>query len=165
MNVKKMTILAMFTTIALTIFIIESALPALAPIPGIKLGLANIVTLVVLLLFGWKEAFLVLFMRIFLSSLFTGQIVYLMYSMMGGFFCYIAMVLLNGIFQGHFIFLTSIFGAIFHNIGQIIAAYLLLWNGAILVYIPILIISAIVTGLFTGLCAHFSVKHLRKLHL
>lgn len=165
MNVKKMTILAMFTTIALTIFIIESMLPALAPIPGIKLGLANIVTLVVLLLFGWKEAFLVLFMRIFLSSLFTGQLVYLMYSVMGGLFCYMAMVLLNAIFQGHFIFLTSIFGAIFHNIGQIIAAYLLLWNGAIFVYIPILMISAIVTGLFTGLCAHFSVKHLRKLHL
>ncbi|MGN0298704.1 MAG: Gx transporter family protein [Lachnospiraceae bacterium] len=165
MSIKKMTILAVFTTISLTIFMIESTLPALAPIPGIKLGLSNIVTLVVLALFGWKEAGLVLFMRIFLSCLFTGQIIYTTYSVMGGVFCYITMTFFHWLFQHHFIFLTSIMGAIAHNIGQILAAYLLVWNGAILVYLPILLISAVLTGLFTGLCAHFFIRQFKKLHL
>ena len=64
-----MVLLAMFSTIALTVFVIESLLPPLAPIPGIKLGLANVVTLILLVCFNERDAFLVLFVRILLGSI------------------------------------------------------------------------------------------------
>ena len=86
MGIRKITILGILTAVALTIFMIESALPALAPIPGIKLGLANIVTLFILLRFKVMDACLALFVRIILASVFAGQMVSLLYSICGGVF-------------------------------------------------------------------------------
>ena len=73
MNTKRLVTLALFSTIALTIFMIESSLPTLAPIPGIKLGLANIITLFLIVNYSNKDSFLVLIVRIILASIFTGQ--------------------------------------------------------------------------------------------
>ena len=86
MNLKKLTTLAVFTVVALTIFILESAIPNPVPIPGIKLGLSNIVTLILLLNFTPADAFIVLLARIFLSACFAGQAVSLIYSLCGGLF-------------------------------------------------------------------------------
>jgi len=83
----------MFTTIALTIFVLESAIPIPIPIPGIKLGLANIVTLILILYWGFKEALIVLVMRIILGSIFAGQMMTFFYSLVGGIFCLSAMCL------------------------------------------------------------------------
>ena len=71
MKTKKLTALAMLTALSLIIFIIEAQLPPLAPIPGIKLGLANIVTLITICMYGRKEAFCVLAMRIGLGTVFA----------------------------------------------------------------------------------------------
>jgi len=90
MSVKKITLLSLYTALALIIFTVESALPALTPLPFIKLGLANVVTLIVLVLYSWKDALIVLFLRIFLASVFAGQMVYMIYSLCGGFFCFFA---------------------------------------------------------------------------
>jgi len=155
MSIKKMVTLALFTTIALTIFVIESALPPIAPIPGIKLGLANIVTLVVLVHYGSKDAFFVLMLRIILASIFAGQIISFAYSLCGGCLCLLSMCICNKLLHNKYIYVTSIIGAIFHNIGQIIIACVLLQSLSIMVYLPILLISSIITGLFTGLCSHF----------
>ena len=81
MKVKHMTFLAMYTTIALTIFVVEAMLPPLAPIPGIKLGLANVVTLWLLYYATWKDALCVLLMRILIASMVTGQMVSFSYSL------------------------------------------------------------------------------------
>lgn len=155
MKTQRMTMLGLFTTIALTIFMIEAAIPTLIPIPGIKLGLANIVTLFVLLRYNGRDAAIVLAARIILSSIFGGQMVYFLYSICGGFFCLIAMILMNRFLKGHFIYLTSVVGAVFHNMGQITAAYVILQMSGILVYVPFLMISGVITGLFTGLVCHF----------
>lgn len=160
MKAKKLTMLAIFTTIALTIFVIESALPALVPIPGVKLGLANIVTLALLLNYTPLDAFLVLMMRILLSGFFAGQMVGILFSLSGGVFCFASMYLVNRLLQKHYIFLTSIIGAIFHNLGQILAACLLTGTSAVIIYFPLLMASGIITGLFTGLAAHFAQKYL-----
>lgn len=150
----------MFTTLALIIFTIESAIPPLVPIPGIKLGLANIITLVLLHNYSAKDTLLVLLVRILLSSFFFGQAVSLLYSLAGGLLCFVAMVLTHRLLQGHFLFLTSMVGALFHNIGQLTIAYLITAVPGVLVYLPFLLLSGLITGLFTGLCAHFIQKYL-----
>ena len=159
-SAKKLTILAFLTTLALVLYWVESLLPTLVPIPGIKLGLANIITLIILKNFSMREAFPVLLMRIFIATFLFGQFVSLFYSLAGGILCLLAMALILWLLQGHFLFLTSIFGALFHNLGQLLVALLLTKSLAVLTYLPFFILSAIVTGLFTGLCAHFAQKYL-----
>lgn len=95
---KKMVTLSLLTTIALTIFMIESYLPPFLPIPGIKLGLSNIVTLLVILLWGFKEGALLSFMRITLGSIFAGQMMSFIYSLSGGILCLLAMCTFKRIF-------------------------------------------------------------------
>jgi len=164
MSVRKITLLALYTTIALTIFVIESAIPTVVPIPGVKLGLSNIVTLFVIKRHGAKEAAIVLIMRVILASIFAGQIVSFTYSIAGGFLCLIVMAIINFILRGEFLFITSVFGAIAHNVGQILAAFFVLKMSGIFAYIPFLIISGIITGLFTGFACYFAEKKIpRKL--
>ncbi len=158
-----MIILAMFATIALTIFVIESMLPLLAPIPGIKLGLANVITLVLLLCFKEKDALAVLLVRIILASICAGQMMSFAYSLCGGILCFIIMSLLNRLLMKKFIFITSVFGALAHNAGQILVAIVMTGSLSIILYLPTLIISGILTGLFTGLCAWFAAPRLRQI--
>lgn len=162
MKTQKLTQLALFTAAALILSLAESAFPPLAPIPGIRLGLANIVTLIALLYFTPGNVLCILLARILLASLFSGQAMALLYSMAGGILCFLVMWLLNRLLSGHYIFLTSIFGGCFHNIGQILAAFLITETAGVFAYLPILLISGIVTGLFTGLCAHFARRFLSR---
>ncbi len=162
MSIRKLTTLALYTTLALIIFAVESTIPPLVPIPGIKLGLANIITLVILRTYSPKDTLFVLITRILLSTLLFGQAISLLYSLAGGLFCFGAMWLVNKLLQKHYLYLTSVVGAIFHNLGQLLVAYLLTEVPGVLGYLPFLLLSAIATGLFTGLCAHFSLKYLLK---
>ena len=154
--------LAMLTAAALMIYGIESMLPTLLPIPGIKLGLANVVTLVTLKRYGAKDALLILLARILLSCFLFGQLLSLLYSLCGGLLCMLITWLVNAGLKGQYLYLTSISGAIGHNLGQLAVAFLITKVPGVLAYLPFLIISAILTGLFTGLCAHFSLRHLPK---
>lgn len=163
MSIRKLTTLAMFTTMALIIYTIETAIPPLVPIPGIKLGLSNIITLVVLRAYTKKDAFLVLFTRILLSTLLFGQAMSLLYSLSGGILCFAAMCLAEWLMQKHFLYLTGIAGALFHNFGQLAVAWLLTAVPGVFAYLPFLILSGIFTGLFTGLCSHFTLKYLLPL--
>lgn len=155
MKAKKLVQLSLFTVIAVTIFVIEAALPPIVPIQGVKLGLANIVTLVLLLYDSPKDVFLVLFARIMLGSILGGQMMSFLYSLSGGVLCFVAMTACNRLIGRDYIYITSVVGAIFHNAGQLLMALLLLQTKGVLLYAPILMISGIITGLFTGLCAHF----------
>lgn len=159
-DIKKITILALFTTIALTIFVIESAIPTIIPVPGVKLGLANIVTLFIIKRMSVKDAAVVLFMRVVLATIFAGQAVSFLYSIFGGVFCLLVMAFVNSLLSGKFIFLTSIFGAVAHNAGQLCAALFVLKMSGILAYMPFLVISGIVTGLFTGLVCYFADRYI-----
>lgn len=160
MNIRKMAVLGLYTTIALTIFMIEAALPALAPVPGIKLGLSNIVTLFVISRYSAKEALLVLIMRIILASVLAGQAVSFLYSLCGGLLCLLVTALAHQILGRKYIYLTSIMGAVAHNIGQILAAFFIMKMSGIFLYMPYLMISGIITGLFTGLVCHFMDRYI-----
>ena len=160
MTLKKLTTLSLFTTLSLIIFLLESLLPPLPPVPGIKLGLANIITLVLLRNYSLKDTALVLIARILLSAFFAGQAMSLIYSLAGGLASLMIMFLFNRLLNGHYIFLTSITGGIAHNLGQLLIAYLITRVPGVWMYLPFLIPGGMLTGLFTGLCAHFAQKYL-----
>ena len=160
MDIKKMTALAMFSVIALTIFTAESMI---GPIVPIKLGLANIVTLLVLVLYGPKEALFVLIVRILLGSMFGGQMISFFYSLSGGVLCWLVMSLISALLKKKFLVLISMCGAAAHNIGQILAAIVITQSISVVAYLPVLMISAMITGCFTGLAAHVCSKRLQKI--
>lgn len=159
-KIQSLTMLALFTALALMIHFLESLLLPVVPIPGIKLGLANVVTLIVLERHGFREAALVLCCRILLAGFFFGQAIGLAYSIAGGFLCLLVMALFHRLLGKNYLTLTSIPGAIAHNLAQLAVACLITKTLFVLSYLPFLMLSAIVTGAFTGLCAHFSLRSL-----
>ena len=151
MKTKKLVQLSLLTAIALSIFIVELQIPNPLPLPGIKLGLANIVTLYVIYRYRAKEALLVLMARIILGSVFSGNLMTIMYSLAGGICCFVMMSVLHDKIEEKYIFIVSILGACAHNIGQIIIAIFITKTLAIMMYLMI-------TGLFIGLCTQYLLK-------
>ena len=158
MKTKKLVQLSLLTAIALSIFIVELQIPNPLPLPGIKLGLANIVTLYVIYKYRAKEALLVLMARIILGSVFSGNLMAIMYSLVGGICCFIIMTILHDKVGEKYIFIVSMLGACAHNIGQIIIAIFITKTLAIMMYLPWLLLSAMITGLFIGLCTQYLFK-------
>ena len=153
LNVKKITQMAMLTAIALTIFMIEAQIPALVPIPGVKLGLANIVTVFAVFALGPREASMILFVRIFLGAIFAGNFSTILYSGAGGLLAILVTIGLRKLLTHQQLWVAGAIGAIFHSIGQMAVAVAVTGTPGILVYLPMMIACSIVTGLFTGLCA------------
>ena len=160
MSTKKLTTLALYTTLSLAIYAVESAIPPLVPIPGIKLGLANIITLILLQRYSPKEAALVLAARILLSTLLFGQFLSLFYSLAGGAFSLLVMLLVTGLLHKKWGFLTGAAGGLAHNMGQLLIAFAITSTPGVFVYLPFLMLSGILTGLFTGLAASFAGRYL-----
>lgn len=158
MNVKRLTLLGLLTAIALTIFMVEAQIPSIVPLPGVKLGLANIVTVFVVFALGPKDGMAVLFARIFLGAVFAGNFSTIFYSAAGG-LCAIGVTIgLRKILKKNQLWVAGCFGAIAHSIGQMAMAMALLGTPSIIMYLPVMILISIVTGLFTGLCAQFLVN-------
>lgn len=164
-KLQKQVHLALLTALALIIYIVELQIPPLVPMPGIKLGLANMISLTALLVYGPIEAFSILLLRILLGSLLTGNMVSLIFSLMGGIFSIIGMALLYRYFKDSLsLWVISICGGIFHNIGQLFIASVIVENIHIYYYLPILILSGSITGYFIGLGAKFIAKQLNTYH-
>lgn len=162
---KKLAFMAVLTAIALTIFMIENQIPAPVPIPGVKLGLANIITLTAMLILGRREAGAVLFMRIIMGAVFAGSPSTLLYSAAGGFCAYLVMCVTVGLFSDKQLWIVSALAAIAHNAGQLMACAFVVKTPGIMVYAPILAASGVITGVFTGLAAMYLVRAVKKLHL
>lgn len=159
---KKIALLALFAALALGIYGLECLIPNPFPIPGIKLGLANIITLVVLKKYGFRDAGLVLLVRILLSALLFGQLISLIYSLVGGILCLIGEYFINKLLDNHATIVVAIIGALLHNVGQVAVAILLTQVPGVVVYLPYLAAGAILTGIATGLCAKLIFQLLSK---
>ena len=155
--------LALLTAVALTIFLAEAQLPALTAVPGVKLGLANIVTVYAMFALGPGDALLVLSGRVFLGAVFSGQMMTLIYSAAGGFLSWCVLCLLRRLLTGEQIWLASPVAAVFHNLGQLLAAAAVLRSWAVMAWLPYLIIAAILAGLFTGVAAQALLRRLSGL--
>ena len=158
MKAKKLATLGLLSAIALTIFMVEAQIPALVPIPGVKLGLANIVTVFAVFALGAKEGAAVLFVRIFLGAVFAGNFGTIFYSAAGGACAIGVTILLRKVLTQKQLWVAGVLGAIAHSIGQMVCAMVMTGTPSIAVYLPVMIAISIVTGLFTGLCAQFLVN-------
>ena len=158
MKTKKLVFMALLTAISLGIWVVEAQIPAPVPVPGVKLGLANIITLAAMALLGRKEAVLVLVGRIVLGSLFAGSFSAILFSLAGGLLAWGIMALTLGFFEEKQLWIVSVFGALGHNAGQLLAAVAVTKTPSLLWYGPALLASGIVTGAFTGLAAVYLVK-------
>lgn len=159
---KKLALMAMLTAASLIVFVIEAQIPAPVPVPGVKLGLANVITLVAMLLLGRCEAGLILLVRIAMGSVFAGGVSGFIFSICGGVLAYAVMCLTVRAFPLKMLWVVSALGAVAHNIGQLIAAVAITKTAALLVYAPVLLASGIVTGVFTGLAATYLLIRLDK---
>ena len=153
MKTNKLTYMALLTAIALTIFVIEAQIPALVPIPGVKLGLSNIVTVFAVFTLGGKEAAAILFCRIFLGAVFAGKFSTIFYSAAGGGCAILVTIGLRFLLTKKQLWVAGILGAIAHSIGQMAVAILISGTASLILYLPVMIVISIITGLFTGLCA------------
>ena len=162
MKAKKLAELSLLTAVATIIFIIELRIPNIIPIPGIKLGLANIITVYAAYRFSAKDVLLIAVARVFLGSLFGGNFSVIIYSLSGALACLAGMILLRKIIPLEYVWLCSIIGAILHNTGQMAAEIFITRTPAVLAYYPPLIISGSIAGLFTGLCAMFILKRVKS---
>lgn len=162
MDAKRLARLGVLTAVALIIFIIELQIPNPFPIPGIKLGLANIVTVYAVYRFRAYEVALMVGVRITLGSVFSGNIMALLYSACGSFLCLLGMIFFKRIIDEKHLWIASVFGALLHNTGQMAAALLVTQTPSLLFYYPFLVVAGCLAGAFTGLCAQAIMPRLKR---
>ena len=158
MDIRRMVILSLFVAIAAILHIVESWFPLPFPIPGVKLGLANVVSILAIAFYGWRAALLVALLRVMIGSLFGGTVLGPSFAMsMGG--ALISTAVMAYIYQYHRSIFSivgiSIIGAVFHNSAQVIIAALLVVSTGLLWYLPYLILFAVLTGAGTGFTAAY----------
>ncbi len=159
-DVKKLALTGCLAGLALVIFVVEAQLPPFF-IPGVKPGLSNVVVLFTIYSVGRKEAFCVLLIKVLLGSVFAGNPISLMFSICGGFFACSVMCFASCFLKDKQIWVCSVFGAVVHNLGQLVAAVFVMETTSVIAYAPYLVIAAIVTGTFTGIAAMMSVKYVK----
>lgn len=158
---KKIAFTGMFTALAFVFSYIESLLPINLGIPGVKLGLANLVVIVALYLIGVKSACILSMVRIVLMGFTFGNPASMIYSLAGGVLSLFVMILAKKI---KFFSVTgvSVLGGVFHNIGQILIAIVVVETASLLYYLPILILSGTLAGVVIGMLAAVLIRHLQK---
>ncbi len=162
MKAKRLTQLALLTAISLIIFIVELQIPNPFPIPGIKLGLANIITVYAVYRYRAYEVAMIVAVRLILGAVFSGNITALIYSAAGALLCLCGMLLLKKVIDEKHLWAASVLGAVLHNTGQMAAALIVMRTPQLFLYYPFLIVSGCLAGAFTGLCAQIIVKRMKK---
>jgi heptaprenyl diphosphate synthase len=133
--------------------------------PGAKLGLTNLITVIALyILNNKKDVFLIIILRLLLSTMFGGNLSTLMYGAVGALLSFYIMLFVKNIWKDKVSIIgVSAAGAFFHNVGQLIVAAIIVQNIAVTLYLPILSIAGIGTGIFIGITSNFIFKHMSKL--
>lgn len=156
----------LLTALALVLSLVERMFPlsAAVPVPGIKLGLANVVSLFALVRLRRRDALAILLTRVTLASVFMGSVTSFLFALFGGLLALGAMaLLLPGRDKWVSLIGISVAGAAAHNIGQICAAMLVLRSAYVAAYLPLLLLSSLVTGVTTGIVSRLTIEHLEKI--
>ena len=151
MSIRKLVFAALLTALSLTLFIIESMIPPVLPVPGFRIGLAYLPVLFSVYIGGnWSlyDTALILISRILLSAMISGNLTALLFSSAGGILSFIAMALMHRFIKEPWgAFPAGIFSAVMHNIGQISAAALI-YTASVFAYLPVLAVASVITGTF-----------------
>ena len=161
MKTRKIAYLGVFLALALILSYVESLIPFYLGIPGVKLGLTNLIVVVMLYCTGTKEAFGVSVARILLAGFLFGNLFSILYSLAGGVLSFIVMCLLKKTGRFHVIS-VSVTGGISHNLGQLIAAAFVVETYDIFYYMPFLLIAGVATGFVIGMLAQEFVLRFEK---
>ena len=153
---RKTAYYGIFAALAILMGYVEAVIPIPVPVPGIKLGLSNIVVLLCMYVMGRKEAFFISVVRVLISALLFKGFVGLWYSLAGAFLSYFAMLNKASIIG------VSVTGGVFHNIGQIAVACIMLGRNVVLYLVPILMVSGVITGVVIGIIAKYCVAYVDR---
>lgn len=159
MKLKQMTQMGLLLAVALVLGYFEHLIPIAPSLPGVKLGIANTVLLYALYMMNTKSAVGLMLLKVVLSGALFAGFSGAMYSLAGGTLSLIMMILIKRI-PGVSIVGVSVVGAVFHNVGQILIASLTVQTKALMIYLPTLLISAVITGVLTGITAKYVLKGL-----
>ena len=159
---KKVPRLGIALALALILSYVESLIPFFFSVPGMKLGLVNIIIIIILYIDCWQDAILVSIMRVLLAGFMFGNVYSIVSSLSGAILSFVIMLLLKNVFQLHII-VVSIFGGVFHNIGQILIAAVIASNVYIMGYLPALYIAGMITGLLIGILAYEMYPRITKI--
>ena len=162
MNTKKTAFIGIAISLAMILSFVESQIPAFVAIPGVKVGLPNLVIVFLLYKFGWKDAALVNILRVVLVSLLFGNVQTLSFSLAGAVLSLIGMILLKKSEKFSPI-AVSIVGGILHNVGQILTACIWTATPGIAYYLPVLLLSGTIAGVVIGLVGGMLVERLDKI--
>ena len=160
-STKKIALCGVLTALAMIFSYIESVIPVPIPVPGIKLGVANIAVITILYVLGVKEAIVINLLRIVLTSLLFGNVNSFLFSISGAALSLTIMIIMKKLDFFSCIG-VSVCGGVMHNIGQIIAAVLIMGSEAIVFYLPVLIVSGVFTGVVIGVVSGIVAKRVRK---
>ena len=160
-GLQRITRIALLTALSLILFILEGFLPLPLPVPGAKLGLAAIVTLIALYLLPTRDAALMLTLRIVLASAFGGGLAPMLYSLAGGAASFAAMALLKRYTQFSIIGISAA-GGFLHNMAQLLVAAAVLETTALFVYAPVLGAVGILTGILIGIAAQMILQKISR---
>lgn len=159
---NKVAYFGVMTALAMIFSYVEVLIPISLGVPGIKLGLANLVIVIMLYKYGWRDAFLLSTVRILLSGFMFGSLSMIIYSFAGRLLSLLIMTILKRD-DGYSIIGVSIGGAVFHNIGQLSIAMLMLESYHIIHYLPVLLIAGVVTGFLIGILCKELLKRLSNI--
>ena len=159
---SKVAYFGAFTTLALIFSYVETLIPIQFGIPGVKLGLANLIIVIALYRMKLSEAYLLSIVRVLLAGFIFGNYFSIIYSLAGGLLSLTVMALLRK--KGGFSVIgVSIAGGVFHNIGQLIIASVIVETFSVMYYVPVLLIAGLVTGLLIGIASDGMLKRLANL--
>jgi len=162
-RLKRLIFLSLMTSFAIALSFLDEQIPLPLPVPGIKIGLANVIVMMTLYLDTASGAIWVSLCRVVLCSFLFSSFTGFLYALAGAMLSLIAMAICKKFFLGKTLWITGVFGSLFHVSGQILIAALLLNTLSVLAYYPILIASALITGTLTGICTMFFFKHFSKI--
>ena len=158
-NSKKIAYYGLATALAIIMGYIEFLIPMPIPVPGVKLGLSNIVVLLILYIMGARAAFVISLLRVLLSGLLFAGFAGLLYSLAGAILSFTFMAVLKRTNQFSIIGI-SLVGGVVHNVGQITIAALVVENSKLFYYLPMLLVAGVITGVVIGIVAKLALKHL-----
>ncbi len=162
-NSKRYAIIIILVCNGILISFLESFIPIPIPIPGVKLGLGNIVTMIAIAFLGWRDVFFIVTIRCFVVAILTRGVTMLPFSLSGGIFSALVMILLYKKFFKFFrIKGISMAGAIVHSTAQLVVASLLLGELVVMYYLPVLLVSSVITGFITGSVTQIAIEELKK---
>ena len=158
----KVACFGVFTALALIFSYVETLIPIHFGIPGVKIGLANLIVVIALYKMSIKEAYILSIVRIVLAGFMFGNLFAILYSLAGGLLSLSVMCMLKRT-EKFSVFGISMAGGVFHNVGQLIMAAVVLESVSIGYYFPVLLISGLITGFVIGVVSNEMMKRLKRL--